>query len=144
MGVTPPTTVYLLYGVNDDLLYVGITGNLKSRFQAHALDKEWWPEVDRAEYHHLPTRSMAQRAEAGLIRDLAPRYNSSLNRARRCQVCDIDRAVIKGRCHACDRYFNRHGVERPVELAQRAIQRRVKREMLRAPDGRTILRRLTG
>jgi len=31
VSITPPTTVYMLYGADERLLYVGITGNLRSR-----------------------------------------------------------------------------------------------------------------
>ena len=38
-------TVYRLYDAERNLLYVGMTSNLKRRLQHHSSQREWWPDV---------------------------------------------------------------------------------------------------
>lgn len=75
-----PTTLYRLYGPNDELLYIGVGGNPGRRFQEHRGDKPWWGEVARTTLEHFPTRQAALAAEAKAIRTLSPRYNIQHNR----------------------------------------------------------------
>lgn len=39
--------LYRLYDADDQLLYVGITGNLEARLQGHSNYQSWWPQVAR-------------------------------------------------------------------------------------------------
>lgn len=70
-----PCSVYLLYDAQDALLYVGITSRSTRRLGEHYRDKDWWPEVARAEFKHYPAVALARHAEAILIRDRQPRHN---------------------------------------------------------------------
>ena len=70
-----PMALYRLYGAGDDLLYVGITGNLRVRFARHAAEKQWWPDVARRTVEWLPSWGEALKAEAAAIRAENPRYN---------------------------------------------------------------------
>ena len=125
LTIEPPTTVYLLYGADDVLLYVGISGNIGSRFLQHAAQTPWWAEVERADYHHLPTRSMAERIEKALIWQCKPRYNLQHGGGQLCRICVLDPVEQKGRCHACHNYFYRTGRERSSEMIRRALARRI-------------------
>ena len=51
-----PTAVYRFYDEADRLLYVGISRNPAARWAQHAVEKKWWPRVDRFED---PTEGMA-------------------------------------------------------------------------------------
>jgi len=70
-----PTFLYRLFGADDRLLYVGITGNLGSRLVQHAGTKDWWPEVTRKTALLYPSRAEAQQAEMAAIRDEGPQHN---------------------------------------------------------------------
>lgn len=43
--------LYCLRSKDFELLYVGITWNIKSRWQQHRLKKDWWGEVAAADVH---------------------------------------------------------------------------------------------
>jgi excinuclease UvrABC nuclease subunit len=72
--MTVPTYLYRLYGDADDLLYVGIAGNVESRFEQHST-RRWWAEVASARVFTLPTRTEALAAEAEAIKAELPKYN---------------------------------------------------------------------
>ncbi len=67
--------LYRFYDHAGDLLYVGITGDGKSRFGAHRRSKPWWDEVTRIEIERHPNRDTARSAEVRAIREEKPRYN---------------------------------------------------------------------
>lgn len=68
--------VYRLFDVAGTLLYIGSTGDFRSRLRAHARDKSWWPEVARTEQEAHPTIQDARLAEAEAIGAECPRYNT--------------------------------------------------------------------
>jgi hypothetical protein len=70
-----PTTLYRLFSADDALLYVGVTGNVKTRMAYHSTDKPWWPEVARMEVESHPSRTAAETAEDHAIAGERPRYN---------------------------------------------------------------------
>jgi len=70
-----PTALYRLYGEDDILLYVGITGNPSTRFAQHAADKHWWPNVVRKDVEWYTRRSYALAAEEAAIRKHGPVWN---------------------------------------------------------------------
>jgi predicted GIY-YIG superfamily endonuclease len=72
-----PTALYRLYAVGDVLLYVGFTGELKSRFGQHAKTQPWWPEVVRKTVAWYPTRAEADAAETAAIDREKPVHNIS-------------------------------------------------------------------
>lgn len=67
--------LYRLFDAVGELLYVGITNNVKRRLQAHAERQPWWSEVARHTFTSLPDREMLEAAEAIAIRYETPRYN---------------------------------------------------------------------
>jgi len=77
-----PTALYRFYDAEGDLLYVGVTGNLASRFSDHRRMSPWWAHADRHEVEWLPHWSAALQAERRAIRDEAPRWNSVFNTRR--------------------------------------------------------------
>lgn len=70
-----PTALYRLYDASGQLLYVGVTANLRERFGQHASTKQWWGDVARRTVTWLETRDEALTAEAKAILTEAPRYN---------------------------------------------------------------------
>lgn len=73
--------LYLLRSDADELLYVGITWNIKSRWQQHRQKKAWWPQVTTAEVHCITEASevdavnAARRIEWRHIHELQPLKN---------------------------------------------------------------------
>ena len=80
------TALYRLYGVDDHLLYVGISGAPKARLGAHSRDKPWWPEVARHTLEWFETRKSAERVEKAEIEEERPRYNKVFNGERRMEL----------------------------------------------------------
>ena len=74
-----PTHVYYFYDVQGNLLYVGITNDIKRRWAQHAEDKPWWHLVARKEKVLYSTRQEAERVEAHQIRTHRPMYNRAMN-----------------------------------------------------------------
>jgi predicted GIY-YIG superfamily endonuclease len=76
---TPPpavrTALYRLYDASDELLYIGITANPKSRWQHHKSQQPWWPRVATKKIEWHPTRAEAEHAEAMAIRTELPEFN---------------------------------------------------------------------
>jgi predicted GIY-YIG superfamily endonuclease len=75
LGDETPTALYRLYNSKGKLLYVGITGNIKTRFATHAESKPWWPEVSRRTVEWHLTRDSAAEAEVKAIKRERPLYN---------------------------------------------------------------------
>jgi predicted GIY-YIG superfamily endonuclease len=75
IGEESPTALYRLFASNRKLLYVGITGDLKTRLAAHAETKPWWPEVARKTVEWHMTRASAAKAEVKVIRSERPLHN---------------------------------------------------------------------
>jgi predicted GIY-YIG superfamily endonuclease len=73
------TYVYHFYDVQGNLLYVGITNNVRRRWDQHAADKPWWHLVARKEKVLYSTREEAEKVEAHQIRTHRPLYNRALN-----------------------------------------------------------------
>lgn len=69
------TALYRFFDADGDLLYVGIAMNPRSRFNGHASDKEWWPQVARKTVQWYPSRVLADAAETEAIALEKPRYN---------------------------------------------------------------------
>lgn len=70
-----PWTVYFYYDRDDELLYVGVTGNGPQRSWTHSRNAVWWPRVVRAEYEHHRLAADAYAAESRAIAELDPIYN---------------------------------------------------------------------
>lgn len=67
--------LYRFWGVSDELLYIGITGDPVERWRKHALRKPWWHEVTRISMEILPTRAETLVAERAAIAAERPTYN---------------------------------------------------------------------
>lgn len=76
-----PTALYRLFDAAGDLLYVGITNNVKVRMQGHRADKRWWPEVVEKRITWYPNRPDAAAAEDRAIKTEDPRYDRSYRQA---------------------------------------------------------------
>lgn len=78
----PPTTstddqyLYRLYNKGGALLYVGITNNYLRRWNQHAKEKSWWPEVHNFTQDWFPDRASVEAAERHAITVEQPRYNT--------------------------------------------------------------------
>lgn len=70
-----PTTIYRLLNEEGDLLYVGITSDVRTRMASHANTKEWWPQVADVVIRRYPTREQALLLEEHVIATEAPAYN---------------------------------------------------------------------
>lgn len=66
--------VYRLYSSDEELLYVGVTGNVASRFIGHH-HKPWWPEVNQWKITRAPNRITGLYLEAEAILTEHPRHN---------------------------------------------------------------------
>jgi predicted GIY-YIG superfamily endonuclease len=75
VGDETPTALYRFFNAAGRLLYVGITDHLKRRFEEHAAEKPWWPEVTRKTVQWYPTRTLAAEAELAAIRAERPLCN---------------------------------------------------------------------
>jgi hypothetical protein len=89
--VKPPghTTLYTLYNLypederTDDVLYIGITGNLRRRFKQHAATKAWWPNSELCYLECYDSWESACEAELSQIASRKPVHNIHGNSARR-------------------------------------------------------------
>jgi predicted GIY-YIG superfamily endonuclease len=72
-----PTGLYRLYSAPGELLYIGITNDIRRRFANHARSKSWWVYVDpsRTRVEWLPCRADAESAELQAIRAENPLHN---------------------------------------------------------------------
>lgn len=71
------TTLYRLFGADDALLYVGISGSPGRRFEQHAASKAWWGRVATIRLEHHSTRAAAEAAERTAIAKEAPMFNQA-------------------------------------------------------------------
>lgn len=72
-------SVYYFYDRQGNLLYVGMTQDIRRRWAQHAEDKSWWHLVARKEYVTYSTREEAARVEAHQIRTQRPMFNRAMN-----------------------------------------------------------------
>jgi len=72
------TWLHVLYRLRDaagELIYVGITNDIRARFYAHAREKWWWNQVASCEIEFWPTRLSLENEEVRVIQTEKPRYN---------------------------------------------------------------------
>lgn len=69
-----PRYVYTFWS-GDECLYVGCTGYLGGRLNAHASARPWWPSVTSIDATVHPNRQEGERAERDRIRELQPTHN---------------------------------------------------------------------
>lgn len=71
--------LYRFFGVEHDLLYIGISMNAPSRFAQHRADKPWWHEVVDISMEPHATRADVLAAEREAIKAERPRHNIAHN-----------------------------------------------------------------
>jgi hypothetical protein len=70
--------VYVAYGADGEVLYVGVTSRSMKRFGEHQAAQIWWHLARRLELHHFPNRQAALAYEGTLIRELDPPFNARI------------------------------------------------------------------
>lgn len=70
--------VYRAFSKDNELLYIGITKDLKNRIINHKSSKKWWIEVDRIDEESFDDRVSAMKAEARAIKSENPKYNKRI------------------------------------------------------------------
>jgi predicted GIY-YIG superfamily endonuclease len=70
-----PADVYVVRSSGGDVLYVGVTGDLRGRLATHKCLSVWWNPTNSIAVETLGLRSDAERREARLIDQLQPRHN---------------------------------------------------------------------
>ena len=71
-------SVYRAFSKDNELLYIGITKDLKNRIINHKSSKKWWIEVDRIDEESFDDRVSAMKAEARAIKSENPKYNKRI------------------------------------------------------------------
>ncbi|MFG3136083.1 GIY-YIG nuclease family protein [Streptomyces sp. NPDC048211] len=69
------TALYRLRDASGQLLYVGMSNNLKTRWHQHSISKPWWHLVARRDIEWHPDRLTADAAETAAIATEGPLYN---------------------------------------------------------------------
>ena len=117
----PPTSLYILWNKDKDIIYIGITSRGMGRMGQHSV-RAWWGEVVGCRFFHFGTRHEARLAEQRAIRRYRPVHNRT-GKPTLCSNCDMNNAQTGGRCSTCYSYHRRTGRERPMELALKAAER---------------------
>jgi hypothetical protein len=78
---TQKHVLYRFYGVDDALLYIGITARPMQRFRAHQKMQTWWTEVRHIGVENFPTRADLVIGERQAIIAERPKYNITHNTA---------------------------------------------------------------
>lgn len=73
-----PTALYRFYDADGDLLYLGITHDLKIRWTTHRLEQTWWHLVVTKTVEWHDNRASALEAEAHATQAERPRYDKTL------------------------------------------------------------------
>ncbi|MEU1497291.1 GIY-YIG nuclease family protein [Streptomyces sp. NPDC005732] len=71
------TALYRFFDKDDQVIYVGISNNPRTRWQGHAADKPWWTDVVTREVEWFGTRKDAERAERREIGAHYPKWNTA-------------------------------------------------------------------
>jgi predicted GIY-YIG superfamily endonuclease len=74
--MSKPTSLYLLFNADKDVIYIGVTSLSMHRLAQHAADKPWWQEVVWSRFFHFDTRKEALEAERRAIKSFRPCYNT--------------------------------------------------------------------
>lgn len=76
------TALYRLYDATGTVIYVGIASNPHTRWEQHAGDKSWWPDVVTREIEWCETRQAAADMEAAEVIARSPKWNDLIPRRR--------------------------------------------------------------
>lgn len=69
------TALYRIYDEAGALLYIGITRDFGMRWQKHAAQQPWWPQVKRQVVDWYDSRPEARKAEIAAIGAEQPKHN---------------------------------------------------------------------
>jgi predicted GIY-YIG superfamily endonuclease len=72
---TERAALYRLYDMEGRLLYVGVTNELRRRWQQHSTSQKWWHLVARRVVEWHESRAAAELAETAAIEAEMPLYN---------------------------------------------------------------------
>lgn len=79
------TVLYRAYDRLGQLLYIGITDDLRNRFYGHRNASKWYPLTARRKVRKYETRERAEAVEIRAIRLLRPKMNARHNEGN-CQI----------------------------------------------------------
>jgi predicted GIY-YIG superfamily endonuclease len=68
-------TLYRFYNADNELLYVGISGNWRNRLHQHERNSEWWNDVCYIKLEKFTTRVLVEDAEKRAIITEKPIWN---------------------------------------------------------------------
>lgn len=74
-GESGRTALYRIYGEAGTLLYIGITGNVPVRWNAHERRQPWWAELRSLVIELHDSWEEAEAAEEAAIKAERPKYN---------------------------------------------------------------------
>lgn len=77
-----PHVLYRMYNSDGELLYIGITVGVYSRFLEHSKQKQWWSQVTDIKLEWCDSRSSAELAEFNAIKSESPKHNIVHNRPK--------------------------------------------------------------
>jgi predicted GIY-YIG superfamily endonuclease len=77
------TAVYHIRGEEGELLYIGMTRSLRTRWNGHAGNQPWWDELRSMTVDWYPSREEADDAERAAIEAEEPKYNKKYLAPRR-------------------------------------------------------------
>ena len=72
---TEQTYLYEAYDAFGNLLYVGITNDLKRRLNEHRRSAKWWNEQTEVRHTYYASRDEAKEQESRVIADRSPGFN---------------------------------------------------------------------
>lgn len=72
------TALYIAWDASETPLYLGITRNLRRRWNEHRKNKPWWPNVTHIDYRWFDSLWQAELAEQLLISQDCPLHNRNM------------------------------------------------------------------
>jgi len=79
-------TLYRQFDKDRNLLYTGVSCQIRSRLRDHEKHSEWWSEVSHITIEHFPDRKSVLEAERKAIETENPKHNVQYNRNKRIQI----------------------------------------------------------
>ncbi|GGN86434.1 hypothetical protein GCM10010112_68020 [Actinoplanes lobatus] len=70
-----PFVVYTVHSAADELLYVGVTGDLRKRMYVHKCNRVWWAPDIQVSVEKFSSSIAAEEREKELIDQLKPPHN---------------------------------------------------------------------
>jgi len=67
--------LYRFFDAEGNLLYIGQTAGIGTRFASHGRKKHWWASVVRIDVEHFPDRESVMAAERAAIESEGPLHN---------------------------------------------------------------------